>query len=329
MDLLSELKSARRTLFLGIGGGGDVAGAFAVSRAAGSTDAIIGGISWERRTVDELAGPRAICELTSAEPIARCAALVSPHTLGPDGLVLSESRMSQFLGKPVVIIDPGEGTSLAAEAISAATSHMGCDAVVLVDVGGDVLATGHEPHLVSPLADAVMLATSAWLERRDLLLALAVLGIGCDGELAPREGKTRLAQITTMTPLQTSTIPRADIPELERAAELVGSGTTALALRCAKGERGSFTLRDGKQVAELTDLGAETYVIPAHVAMSAAPLAQAVVQATSIEDAHQLLQRRGVRTTGLGYEGAVWAAPEARERDRASYRRRVRPPAAG
>jgi hypothetical protein len=317
MDLLSELKAARRTLFLGIGGGGDVAGAFAVSRAVSPTEAVIGGISWERRIFDELAGPRAICELTLADPIARCAALVGPHTLGPGGLVLSESRMSQFLGKPVLLIDPGEGTSLAAEAISAAASHMGCDAVVLVDVGGDVLASGHEPHLVSPLADAVMLATSAWLTGEDVLLALAVMGIGCDGELSPDEGEMRLARIAAMAPLQISAIPRAEISELERAAQMVGSGTTALALRCAKGERGRFTLRDGKQVAELTDLGADIYIIPAHVAMGAAPLAQAVVQATSIEDAHERLQRQGVRTTGLGYEGELWTAPQARRAARA------------
>jgi hypothetical protein len=315
---LTEITAARRPLFLGIGGGGDVAGAFVASHALGVTDAVIGGVSWERRIYDPLAGPRAICELENARPLARCAALVNSETVAPSGVVLSEARMSRFLDRPVVVIDPGEGTRMAAEGIGAAASHMGCDAVVLVDVGGDVLATGQEAGLVSPLTDAVMLATTAWL--RDLHIAVTVLGIGCDGELSPKESEARLSEIARKHELNVTSIAHSDLPLLKSVADIVGSGTTTLALRCASGERGRLPLRDG-QIAELTESGAKIHICSVQGAMCSAPLAQAVIGATSIEDADDQLRKNGVVTTGLGYAGVVWEPPRARQDARAVWSR--------
>ena len=63
--MIGALGSAERVLAVGIGGGGDVVGALAVAelgRALG-TPAIVGGLSWERRPLDPLAGPRRMSEI--------------------------------------------------------------------------------------------------------------------------------------------------------------------------------------------------------------------------------------------------------------------------
>ena len=69
------------------------------------------------------------------------------------------------------------------------------DLLLFVDVGGDVLAQGHEPGLRSPLCDAVMLAAADLLAEREVPVLGALFGTGCDGELTPTEVLERLAEV--------------------------------------------------------------------------------------------------------------------------------------
>ncbi|MFL6294256.1 MAG: DUF1152 domain-containing protein, partial [Actinomycetes bacterium] len=62
------------------------------------------------------------------------------------------------------------------------------ESVVLVDVGGDVLATGVELELRSPLADALSLAALADFP---LPVHVAVAGLGLDGELSQSYASSR------------------------------------------------------------------------------------------------------------------------------------------
>lgn len=317
--VLEMVGSASGILCVGIGGGGDVAGALVVSRAIErlipKARLLLGGISWERRTVDPLAGPRAICELDDARTLSRFAALVGPATFGPNGLIFSESRASAVLGgEPVALIDPGEGTAAAAQGVIAAARFLRCDLVVLVDVGGDALALGHEPNLVSPLADAVMLATTPWIEDAGLTVIACVLGVGCDGELSVKDGKARLAEVDAAGGRHCRIgIPDGDLPMLMTAARSIGSEATAMTIRCALKESGRVSIRDGRQVADLTPKGAEIHLLSAWIALeSVARLARSVSSARSIEEGHDLLVELGVQITGLGYPGIPWTAPAGR-----------------
>ena len=66
--------------------------------------------------------------------------------------------MAEFLGSETVLVDICGGPAATAAGLREAAAALGCDLIALVDVGGDVLAHGHEPGLASPLCDAVMLA---------------------------------------------------------------------------------------------------------------------------------------------------------------------------
>ena len=70
-----------------------------------------------------------------------------------------------------------------------------------------------------------------------------------------------------------------------------------MAVRCARGERGTVAIRGGRRSVELTPLGALTFFFdPAAAASSAVPLATAVSPAGSLEEAHEALEGMGVRT---------------------------------
>ncbi|MBX5442081.1 MAG: DUF1152 domain-containing protein, partial [Solirubrobacteraceae bacterium] len=157
------LRDARRVLCVGIGGGGDCVGTLVVADLARrfGADAVCGGLTWERRVVDPLPGPRRLDELDGHEPLNGAVAWARPHTTGPGGFAFAESRLAGVLGEPVLLVDPTPGPAGVAAALDDACARLGCDRVALVDVGGDVLAVGDEPGLGSPLADAVLLAAGA------------------------------------------------------------------------------------------------------------------------------------------------------------------------
>jgi hypothetical protein len=303
-----EVAAASRILVVGIGGGGDVAGALAFAEAARAlgTEAVVGGLTWERRPVDPLPGPRRL-EVDHAQVLHEAVALATPETTGPGGFRFCEADMAAFLGEPVVLVDPNPGPAAIAAGLDVAAAHLACDMVVLLDVGGDVLAHGHEPGLASPLADATVL--SATLAMATPTLG-AVFGIGCDGELTPAEVRERLDEVRDAggdggdLPLPPDALDR-----VEAALEHVTTEASAMAVRCARGATGRAAIRNGRRWVPLTPDGGRIVCFdPAIAIRSAARLALAVAPARSLEDAQQILAALGVRTE-LDYERDAAGSP--------------------
>src|SRR5689334_1763819 len=59
------IRGSKRTLVVGVGGGGDVVGALATARMLEfcGIEFVLGGLSWERYVFDPLPGPRSIDEV--------------------------------------------------------------------------------------------------------------------------------------------------------------------------------------------------------------------------------------------------------------------------
>jgi hypothetical protein len=282
-----------------MGGGGDVVGALALSELceALGTGWELGGVAWERTPIDPHPGPRPMAEIRGGRRVGDAAVLADADTTTPEGAHFAESRMAGHLGRPVALLDITGGPAATAEGIVAAAAELDCDLVVALDVGGDVLAHGHEPGLASPLCDAVMLAAAASLADRLPSLG-AVYGPGCDGELTPSEVLERIAALEAVGALVgTWSLTPAACELVEAAAELVPTEASLQAVRCARGERGTVTIRSGSRPVELTAVGALTFLFdPARAVAEAAPLARAVIPADGIEAAHQALLSLGVST---------------------------------
>jgi hypothetical protein len=296
---LTALRDANRALLIGMGGGGDVVGALAVSSLLDElgTDWLLGGVAWERSPIDPRPGPRSLKEIRGGRPCGSAAVLTEGGTRSLDGVEFSESKMAAHLGRPTLLLDITRGPAALAAGLAEAAEQLGCDAIVLLDVGGDVLAHGQEPGLASPLCDAIVLSAGLRLAR-SLDVVGAVYGPGCDGELTPEEVLARITELQSAGALLGAwglTPEACDL--VESAAKVVPTEASLMAARCARGERGAMEIRGGRRMVELTPLGALTFFFdPVAAAGSAVPLATAVSPAASLEEAHDALMAIGVRT---------------------------------
>lgn len=297
------IAGARRALVLGIGGGGDVVGALAVARLCESlgTPFVLGGVAWERIVVDPRPGPRGIDEIRGGRRLADAAVLADEHTTTPEGTHFSEARMALHLGEPTVLLDVSRGSATVARGIVDVGRALDCDLAIYVDVGGDVLARGNEPGLGSPLCDAVMLAAAAQAAER-LEPIGAVFGPGCDGELTADEVLERIAELAAAGAwIGTWGLTPEIAAELEAAAGVVPTEASLQAVRCARGERGEVEIRGGRRRVRLGPVGALAFFFDPRLAYERAPLARAVSEAATIEEARVALAERDLRTE-LDYE---------------------------
>src|SRR3954454_3450985 len=282
-----------------MGGGGDVVGTLATTELLEGlqTEWVLGGVAWERSPIDPRPGPRSLAEIRGGRPCGDDAVLTEGSTTTLDGVELSESKMATHLGRPVLLLDITGGSQALATGIAEAAKELECDAVVLLDVGGDVLAHGEEPGLASPLCDAIVLAAGLFLSRSAEVIG-AVYGPGCDGELTPAEVLERITELQSAGALLGAWGLTPHACELvESAAEVVPTEASLNAVRCARGERGKVPIRGGKPTVELTPPGALTFLFdPPAAAHSAVPLATAVSPAASLEEAHEALTAMGIRT---------------------------------
>jgi hypothetical protein len=281
-----------------------VVGALAVARLceALGTPFVLGGVAWERVVIDPQPGPRPLDQIRGGRALGDHALLASPETATESGVAFSEARMASHLGTGTVLVDVSGGAVGAQEGIEAACSELGCDLVVAVDVGGDVLAHGDEAGLASPLCDAVMVA-AAWGATGRIRPVLGVIGPGCDGELSVADVLRRVAELGRAGAwLGTWGVTPAVADELEAAAAIVPTEASLQVVRCARGELGTDHIRQGRRQVELGPLGALAFLFDAtSVPHDALPLAAAVTGSESIEAARAALAALGVRTE-LDYE---------------------------
>jgi hypothetical protein len=303
--LLSE---ARRPLAIGIGGGGDVVGALATAEACRiyhGAEPVVGGVTWERRVIDPAPGPRRADEIEGARELAPGVLAAGPEArVRGSGVRFAEGRVAELLDEETVLVDVTRSPAELAASLGAAGDELGCDLFVFVDVGGDALAHGDEDGLASPLCDAIMLAAATRLQDERAALG-GVFGTGCDGELTPSEVLERVAEVAAAGGLAgVRGLTPAVVERLDSAVETVPTEASAQALRCFRGERGTGTIRDGRRSVELSPVGATTiYFDPVIAVSSAARLADAVRDASGIEDANERLHDLGL-TTELDYERA-------------------------
>jgi hypothetical protein len=302
LDAEAMLRAARRPLVIGMGGGGDVVGALATAEHVALYDGsepVVGGLSWERRPIDPLPGPRTEGEIADARRLAPGVVLAGPRThIRDTGTLFGESHMAAFLGHETVLVTLDGGAPAIAAGLAAAIETLDSDLLVLVDVGGDVLAQGDEPGLRSPLCDAIMLAAGERLAAAGVPVLLGIFGLGCDAELTADEVFTQLAVVAEAGGLggvRGLTAPVAD--RLEAAMALVTTEASAQAVRAFRGDSGPVTIRGGARTLQLSTAAACTFFLDPRIAYATAGrLARAVIDAPSLEAANAALNALGVRT---------------------------------
>lgn len=301
-DAEAILRAARRPLVIGMGGGGDVVGALASAefmRLYDGADPIVGGLAWERRPIDPVPGPRRIDEIEGAEPLAPGVLLAGPQTRvrGRD-VYFAESRMAAFLNRPTVLVTIDHGPSAIADGLAAAVESLRADLLLMIDVGGDVIANGDEPGLRSPLCDAIMLAAAARLAANRVPVLLGIFGAGCDAELTSDEVLERIAEVAAAGGLCGARgLTRPIAKRLERCVQLVPTEASAVAIRAFRGVRGPVPIRAGVRTVDLSTVATTTFYLDVAVTFATVGrLAREVADAETLQDANDALGALGVTT---------------------------------
>jgi hypothetical protein len=299
-SLETIIRSASRALVIGVGGGGDVVGALAAARFLEfcGMQFVLGGLSWERSVYDPIPGPRKLSETRNVRALHEFAWMANADSQTATGVYFAESRMAAVLGQENLLLDINGGVSGVVDAIETALRELNSDLLVGIDVGGDSLAEGHEPGLRSPLADSVMLAAFAALEKRGHRTLWGVFGYGSDGELSVDEIEFALSRIGSAGGLLGAWCLTPQIAEeLERVIQTVPTEASAIPLRCLRGGWGEQKIRGGERSVKLTPLTALTFFLSTTVVFEAlSPPARAVQQTGSLDEANRALHALGIKT---------------------------------
>lgn len=178
-----EQYKGQRVLLIGIGGGGDIAGTIPTALQLKETGAkpVIAGITWKRKSQDYLGRPRPRAHFTKITGGNETIWYVTPETkIASTEEQHIEARIAAHTEFNVASIYNGKGVEQTRQGIQEFCSQNKINAIIGIDVGGDVLCYGNEREtLRSPMCDQIMLAALAGLDNT----ILGVTGLGTDGEI--------------------------------------------------------------------------------------------------------------------------------------------------
>jgi hypothetical protein len=309
------IRGSARALVIGVGGGGDVVGALACARFLEfcGLEFALGGLSWERAVYDPVPGPRRLSEVENVRPLHEYAWLANAESRTNTGVYFAESKMAAVQRGEVLLVDINGGAQGVIAALEAALQHYKADLLVGLDVGGDSLAQGHEAGLRSPLADSIVLAAFAALEKRGVRTLWSVFGYGSDGELSVTEIELALSKLAAGGGLLgCSGLTPKIAAELEQVIQHVPTEASAIPVQCFRGAYGEHKIRGGQRGVRLTPLTTLIFFLSVTVLFDTlAKPAQALLHCSSLEQANDALHGLGIRTE-LDYERSIYrpARPE-------------------
>jgi hypothetical protein len=275
-----EDSSHRKTLLVAAGGGGDALASLLMSRRlAADHPPIVVSYSWDRRILDPLPGPRFAADFEEARQLTPLNLEITARSRLHSGGLSTLGLLAKTTTARFVLLDPHGGATSMRQQLVQLVETLSFESAVLVDVGGDVLATGVEAELRSPLADALSLAALADFP---VPVDIAVAGLGLDGELSPSYARSRSVS------LGGALIARLGARDIEpwypALAQLPTEATTLLAA-AALGMSGRAEIRDNADSVSLIDESADVYLLPASNVLAGNRLAQKLTSTHSLAEA--------------------------------------------
>jgi len=300
LSLEEVIRSSSRALVIGVGGGGDVVGALATARFLEfcGLQFFLGGLSWERSVIDPLPGPRSLKEVRDVRALHEYAWLANGRSQTLNGILFAESRMAGILDREVLLVDINGGVAGVVEGLKASIKELKADLLVGVDVGGDSLAEGGEAGLRSPLADSIMLAAFAELEKGGQRALWGIFGYGSDGELRVEEIEHALSKLAKGGGLLGAwALTQKVAAELQTVIQVVPTEASAIPVQCFQGAWGETKIRQDRRSVKLTPLATLTFFLsPTVVWDHLSRPAQAVSRSSSLEEANHALHALGLKT---------------------------------
>lgn len=290
-----------RTLFVAAGGGGDAVAALLVSRMLAPDEdepALVSSCAWERLRIDPVPGPRSRRDFRDLALVAGVAAEV---TAGSDTIPPGRSllpRLASEAGARVFLHDFEGGALGLAQQFDQLITGLGVDRLAVVDVGGDIVARGHEPSLLSPLADSLTLAACFHL---NIPTTLAVVGPGVDGELSASYVREMLQLIGAR---RAGSVTAEDLGAIRSLLTWHPTEATTIVAAAALGIRGAVDMRRGLRPVSIDASSTDVWTVT-HPDPETFPIAQALTATTSLADSADVVRRVAINELDYERERAV------------------------
>jgi hypothetical protein len=272
------------TLLIAAGGGGDALASLLVSHRLldDGKVPIVASYSWDRRILDPLPGPRFPDDFEAIRRLTPRNVEITTDSRLYSGGVSSLQLLAAATSARFVLLDPSNGAVGMRQQLIELVDHYASTSVLLVDVGGDLVATGTEEDLRSPLADALALASLADFP---VPVRVAIAGPGLDGELAASYVRARCTAVGGELAIR---LAAADVePYFPALAQHPSEATTLLAA-AALGMSGRAEIRDRADLVSLDGGSTEVYLLDASAAVGANQLAQKLVTTNSLAEAEAI-----------------------------------------
>jgi hypothetical protein len=312
---LSFLSMIRKSgvAVVGAGGAGDVISSYVMCEvlrdiySAGRCVPV--GVLWERWILDPFPGPVPASLIHNADLKDGCAS-VNPETyvvrggfrFRPQAALVAEAAGIEV---PGILLDGGlPGIRRCLQRLEAEGLKP-----ILLDVGGDILAEGHEQWLWSPLTDSLTLAAAS-----DLSTYVIVLAPGADGELPPWYVMERIEEVAGLGGFEgVIGLWRRHLKIYERVIDRSRTEAGRIPYLALKGLMREDYMRRGSHPVDVNPTSPTAYVLEADKVIKINTLAQALKErqpqtlAEALKTAHDLgipteldLEIETAKTYGVG-----------------------------
>lgn len=263
---------------------GDALAALLVHHAlSGPDDAqpIVASFSWDRYILDPQPGPRVPSDFRGLRQMTNRNWEITPDAQLLEGrsslALLARSTNARF-----VLLDPANGTEGLHAQLAELAQAVEADSVTVVDVGGDIIAHGDEPGLLSPLADSMTLAALV-----DLAVPgrVVIAGAGLDGELAEADVWERCIHLGS----QQFRLRESDVDPYLTALSQHPSEATTLLAASALGIQCKAEIRDRAALVTVDNHSPVMHIIDVSGAMKINDIARQLVGTNSLDEAEHVV----------------------------------------
>ena len=293
------LRNSEKAVLLGIGGGGDVVGTLPTAKLLETfgIQCVLGGLSWERFSIDPEPGPRKFEEAKNVRKINDVVWRCEKNSITRSGARFAEAGMAEVLEEETLLVDINYGPESVFRGIEDASEKLGADLIIGIDVGGDMLGFGDEEGLMSPLADAVMTA-ALYKMSFQMPTVMGVFGFGSDGELSKSELERSFGIIAREGGILGSWGITAKTLELmEKAINVIPTEASRGPVKYASGTWNETSIRNKTRKVELDISSTVTfYLDPKVVYEKVSRPARLVFGCETLEEANAKLNEAGIKT---------------------------------
>lgn len=284
-----------RAFAIAAGGGGDAITASVLANMLPDRSIqAVAAYSWDRLIVDPRAGPRTRPDFDGLEELASGVSRITSSTRLRGAGRSTLPDLAGQLRLPLILLDPSRGVRGLARAIRESAHYFDCDQLIVVDVGGDILAGGHEPGLRSPIADFLSLAAAV---ESGLSTEILVTGLGLDSELNSDEMHARLEVLNARS---SGRLTSTHYAEIENVFEWHPSEANGLLYAAANGHLGYVETRDHGGPIRLADDCTVVYRVDAQATADSSPAAE-LCDTNSLAEAEHAIRSR-VGRSEIDYE---------------------------